>query len=211
MKWEQFLRQTESFSVVDAETLLVGVENPQSLRVQLSRWQKSGKLIQLRRGIYVVNEIYRKKRIFEPFLAFLLKKPSYISLEKALEYHGLIPEGVPVYTSVTPKRPERISTPLGIFDYRHIKRTLFWGYSSVTVDRQTGYMALPEKALLDLLYIKKAPRSEGYLFEMRLQNLDVLDTKRLIQFASQFQKPGILAHAEAIAQLALSETEERIE
>ncbi len=210
MKWEEFLTHTKSLPVIDTEALLVGGVHPQSLRVQLSRWRKKGKIIQLRRGIYVLNEIYRKEDIYEPYLASLLKKPSYISLEKALEYHGLIPEGVPVYTSVTTRRPERLRTPLGTFDYRHIKKTFFWGYSSITVNRQTGFMASPEKALLDYFYLKNVPHSQDYLHEMRLQNLGVLDKERILHYARRFQKPGILSHAEAIVKYAESETEERV-
>jgi hypothetical protein len=46
--------------------------------------------------------------------------PSYISLEYALSYYGLIPERVESITSVTTKRSKKFITPLGSFSYEHI-------------------------------------------------------------------------------------------
>ena len=91
--------------------LLTGVPNPASIKVQLSRWTKSGKLIKLRNNIYLLSENFRKVDIYEPHIASVLKKPSYISLEKAFEYHGLIPEAVYQVASVTSVRSRAFTTP----------------------------------------------------------------------------------------------------
>lgn len=192
MKWEDFIKQVGNLPLIDTEILLAGVANPRAFKVQISRWVNSGRLIQLKRGIYLLAELYRKRGVFEPFVASVLKKPSYISLEKALEYHGLIPEAVAVYTSVTPKRSARFVTKEGIFAYRHIKKSLFWGYMSVTVNKQTAFFALPEKALLDLIYLNGMKISLDYLKELRLENTEKISLKRLFEFAKKFQKPGML-------------------
>ncbi len=178
--------------VIETQILLAGISNPAPDKVQISRWQKSGKLIQVRRGVYLLAQTYRKSEFYEPYLAGLLKRPSYISLEKALEHHGLIPEAVMVYTSVTTKRPGRFLSPVGTFDYRHIKDSLFWGYNSVTVNRQTAFFASPEKALLDLFYLKRVPASLEYLQELRIQNAGKIDLGKLVTYAERFQKPGIM-------------------
>src|SRR3989338_2413754 len=117
MKYEELVRKCGQWPVIQAENLTSGVFlklPPLSIKVQLSRWQKSGKIIQLKRGVYVLPEMYRKTAVYEPYLAWILKNPSYVSLEKALEYHDLIPEGVAVYTCVTTKRPGQLKTPLGV-------------------------------------------------------------------------------------------------
>lgn len=198
MKWEGFVEQTGNLPVIDTERFLVGVKNPNPIKVQISRWQKQGKLIQLRRGLYMLAAPYKKQEVYGPYLASIFKQPSYVSLEKAFEFHGLIPEGVNVYTCVTTKRPGRFVTKLGVFDYRHIRVSLFWGYSAVAVNKQTAFMALPEKALLDFFYLKNIKISFDYLSEMRLQNLNNIDLERLLSFAKRYGKPGMLRAAKTI-------------
>lgn len=198
MRWEEFIKEVGNLPVVDTEILLAGVSNPAPLKVQISRWQNSGKLIQLKRGIYLLSEAYSKVEANGLYIASLLNQPSYISLEKALEYYGLIPEAVPVYTSVTTKRPGEFVCIAGRFDYRHIKKSLFWGYNSVTFDKQTAFIALPEKALLDFFYLKNVKISLDYLEEMRLQNIEEIDLDKLLAYAGKFKRPLILRAAELI-------------
>lgn len=198
MKWEEFLKISGRLPIVDSQIFLAGVANPKPLKVQISRWKKAGKLIQLKRGIYLLSEAYRKIDIYEPYIASLLKRPSYISLEKAMEYHGLIPEAVSVYTSVTTKMPAKFTTKAGIFHYRHIRKSLFWGYESVTVNKQTAFIALPEKALLDFIYLSGVRVSADYIEELRLQNVEKINLNKLFYFARRFRKPGILAAAKVI-------------
>ncbi len=202
MKLEEFLKRVRGLPVIDAENLLAGVTNPAPVKVQLSRWCKSGKLIKLKNNIYLLAESFRKVDIYEPYIASVLKKPSYISLQKAFEYHGLIPEGVPVYTCVTTKRPGKIITPIGTFDYRHIKNSLFWGYDSFTVNKQLAFIACPEKALLDFFYLKGLRVDGGYLEEMRLQNFRKINFSRLMEYARKFQSPGILRVVQVIKKYA---------
>jgi predicted transcriptional regulator of viral defense system len=191
MKWEVFLKIAAKLPLVDTEALLAGVTDQVPLKVQISRWKKAGRLIQLRRGFYLLAEPFRKIEIHEPFIASMLKKPSYISLEKALEYHGLIPEAVPVYTSVTTKRQAKFVSPAGVFTYRHIKNSLFWGYRSYTLRKQTGFIASPEKALLDLVYFNGMDISLKYLHGLRLQNTEKIDPVALLDYANKFKSPGM--------------------
>jgi len=198
MRWDDFLNNYAQVPVIDTNMLLAGVTDSRTLKVQLTRWVKAKKIIQAKRGVYILAEKYRKVPLYEPYLAFLLKKPSYISLEKALEYYGLIPEAVPVFTSLTTKRQAKFISPAGTFVYRHIKKTLFWGYHSVTLHGQTGFIASPEKALLDLFYINKVKVSFVFLKELRLQNIDKLDTKKLLATAKRFKSPAILRAANTV-------------
>jgi len=202
MKLDDFLKRFRGLPVIDAENLLAGVANPGPIKVQLSRWCKSGRLIKLKNNIYLLAESFRKVDIYEPYIAYVLKNPSYISLEKAFEYHGLIPEAVPVYTSVTTKRPQKFITPIGTFDYRHIKNSLFWGYDSVTVNRQQAFIASPEKALLDFYYLKGLQIDDDYLYEMRLQNFKKINFSKLLEFAERFESPGVLKVALVIKKYA---------
>lgn len=209
MKFEEFVKRVGKMPVVDVENLLSGVSDPLATKVQISRWVKTGKLIQIKRGFYLLSDAYRKSDICEPYIASLLKVPSYISMEKALEYHDLIPEAVTVYTSVTTKRPGRFVSKIGIFDYRHIKQELFWGYESMVINKQTAFIALPEKALLDLCYMNGMTISQDYLEGLRLQNTEKVNTKKLFQFAKKFKKPGMLKAAGEIEKYMSSDTKGR--
>ena len=174
--------------VVLSSNLRVQERKDPSLFVALSRWKKSGRLLSLKKGVYLINTPYRKAPVNEFYLSQLLEAPSYISLEKALEFHGLIPEGVPVFTSVTTKHPRTYETMVGTFRYFHLHPRFFWGYDPVEQNRQTGFLARPEKALLDFFYLRHADASQAYLTELRLQNLKRLNLKTLRQCAERFNK-----------------------
>ena len=210
MDWESFLKITRTLPLIDTENLIVGSSDPASLHVQISRWHKAGKIIQLKKRIYLLAEPYRKVEVYEPYIAAVLKRPSYISLEKALEYHNLIPEAVSVYTSVTTKRGARFESEAGIFDYRHIQESLFWGYASHTVNQQTSFIAVPEKALLDFFYLKKIKISPDYLREMRLQNPASINIKTLETHARRFAKPEMMKVAAEIKEYASSVHTEKV-
>jgi hypothetical protein len=89
-----------------------------------------------------------------------------------LAYYGLIPEYVPVITSVTAGRPAAWETPFGIFEFRHLKANLLRGYRLIDLgEGQKAFVATPEKALLDLIHLHVDADSPEYLQELRLQNL----------------------------------------
>jgi len=209
MKYGEFIELVRGLPIIEVELILAGVPDPDPVKVQISRWVTAHKLVQLRRGVYVLPKAFRKIDVYEPYLAAILKKPSYISIEKALEYHDMIPEAVKIYTSVTTKRGRRFTTKLGIFNYQHIKNSLFWGYEAVTVNKQTAFFATPEKALLDLLYLKKIKATTDYLDGLRLQNFEKLNLKRLLEYGRRFKKPGMRRAARLIRKYAKYHKEKR--
>lgn len=199
MNWSDFLRKVGDLPFIDTEILLAGIAEPNSVKVQISRWKKAGRIIQLKRGFYILSEEYRKIVAYPQYIASVLKTPSYISLEKALEYYNLIPEAVYSYTSVTTKRAGKYISKFGVFEYRHIKISLFWGYRSIGLNRQIAFIAEPEKALLDFFYLNKIQISYDYIDEMRLQNLDKIDIGKMLEYAKKYQSKKIMAVGEIIA------------
>jgi hypothetical protein len=88
----------------------------------------------------------------EPFLvANHLWGPSYVSLDAALSYWGLIPERVYEISSMTTKTSKSYKTPLGRFRYFHAPLPYYsFGIKSVELTpRQVALIASPEKALCD--------------------------------------------------------------
>ena len=186
MKWQDLLVKAGNEPVFTVGFLASGTTRLADVRLQLSRWTRAGKLIQLRRGVYSLADPYRKVQP-EPFLlANALKPASYVSLQSALAYYGMIPEYVPVVTSVTTGRPEEVDTPLGRFLYRHVKTSWFFGYRQVELTSgQVAFIAQPEKALLDLAYLTAGTASEDYWQQLRLQNLQNLNIEQVADWARQ--------------------------
>jgi len=186
MKWQDLIVKAGNEPVFTAGFLASGTTRLANVRLQLSRWTRAGKLIQLRRGVYSLADPYRKVQP-EPFLlANALKPASYVSLQSALAYYGMIPEYVPVVTSVTTGRPEEVDTPLGRFLYRHVKTSWFFGYRQVELTSgQVAFIAQPEKALLDLAYLTAGTASEDYWQQLRLQNLQNLNIGQVADWVRQ--------------------------
>ncbi|GFP26642.1 hypothetical protein HKBW3S43_00353 [Candidatus Hakubella thermalkaliphila] len=166
--------------VFEASLLLAGNVNPGDVRRQLSRWTAGGRLYQLRRGLYALAPPFQKVKPHPFLIANRMVRNSYVSCQSALAFYGLIPEYVPVITSVTTARPARWETPFGVFEFRHIKTDLLRGYrlSEVSAGQQ-AFVATPEKALLDLVYLHPGGDSPEYLRELRLQNVERLNLDEL--------------------------------
>ena len=195
--------------VFETGLLLAGDVNPASVRRQLSRLTASGHLIQLRRGLYALAPPYRKVKPHPFLVANYLVRGSYVSLQSALAYHGLIPEHVPVVTSMTTLRPRYRETPLGHFAYHHIKPENFYGYDLIEVEeKQTALVANPEKALLDLVQLRPGSDSREYLEGLRLQNLERLDLEELGRLAESSGRPKLLRAASIVRVIARQEAEE---
>ncbi len=202
MKWDELLQIVGREPIFHSSILIAGGVDPVDLGRQLSRWVKSGNLIQLRRNIYVLSERYQKTRPHPFHVANRLKRASYVSLQSALEYYGLIPEYVPSVTSITTGRPEELLTPLGAFIFKHIKKALFSGYQSVDLgEDQSAFIATPEKALLDLLYLTPSSDNPDYLRELRLQNSETLKTDLLIESADRSGSRKLLRAARRLVAL----------
>lgn len=101
-------------------------------------------------------------------LANFLYEPSYVSLETALNFYGILPQFPYEISSVTPKKPTTKTLNGKTYRFVRLKQTLFWGY-----DAAPGFLiAHPEKALLDLLYLQSKGLSRVHMDELDLSKLD---------------------------------------
>ena len=105
MDFNDLLSVVGDLPVFETGLLLSGDVRPADVRKQLSRWTASGKLYQLRRGLYGLAPPYQKVRPHPFLIANQLQTGSYVSLQSALAYYGMIPEYTPVTTSVSTGRP----------------------------------------------------------------------------------------------------------
>lgn len=140
-------------------------------RDKITRLIKSGAIIRVKKGIYVFGKDYAISSYSKECLANLIYGPSYVSLEYALYFYGLIPERVEVVTSVTSKRNKFFTTPVGNFSYRHIAIEKYpVGIELRQIaEHKNILIASKEKALADKIYDNKDIVSEKDLVDY-LQN-----------------------------------------
>lgn len=207
MEFGQLLSIVGDEPVFETGLLLSGNVDPFDVRRQLTRWTATGKIYQLRRSVYCLAPPYQKVAPHPFLIANRLQPGSYVSLQSALSYHGMIPEGVPVTTSVTTARPQDFRTPLGQFHFQHIRVGWFYGYALRELGgQQTAYVATPEKALLDLIYLQPKGESMDYLRSLRLQALDKIDFDPILRFGEASQKPKLRRAMKAIQAIVEEES-----
>lgn len=186
-------------------------ERRESLRLQLYRWCKAGKLLSLRRSMYAFSEPYRGRPVRPVELANRLYTPSYLSSYWALGYYGIIPENVVMFTSVTSRTPRTFENDFGAFRYQNVKLSAFFGYKPVDFNGQQILVAEPEKALLDLWHLEKGEWSLPRMIEMRFQALTMVDPAALEQYSARFESPRLRKGVKILLRLRENEDEGAVE
>jgi len=206
MEFRRLVEIVDDEPVFETGLLLAGDVNPADVRRQLSRWTKAGRLYRLRRGLYALAPPFQKVKPHPFLVACRLVRGSYVSCQSALAHYSLIPEHVPAVTSVTTARPGRWNTPLGVYEFRHVKLDLLCGYRLTEVcPGQRAFVASPEKALLDMVYLQPGGDAPDYLRALRLQNLDRLSLDELERQADLAGSPKLRRAAAFVADLARAE------
>lgn len=138
---QQILNKLSSpfFSAVDFLRLFPSRKN--TFYDRLKRLKKDNVIREIRRGLYLV--VGKKYSDFE--IANRLYYPSYISLESALSFYGII-TGFPYQiTSVTTKKTTAIEFDDKQFIFHHLNPCLFFGFEK----KEDFLIADQEKSLLD--------------------------------------------------------------
>ena len=137
----------EEFDYPALMAALSGYANP---RDRVTAMLRRGDVIRVKKGLYVFGPDLRRRPYSRELLANLIYGPSFVSLDTALSFHGLIPERVEAVTSVTSKRPKRFETPVGTFIYRGSPRRSFHlGMDRVEEGDVAFLIATRERALAD--------------------------------------------------------------
>lgn len=135
-------------------------QHPDVVRVQLSRWQKTGKIIRLKRGIYMTKtfaDAHRKDLEFTAAVSSIIEPHSYLSREYVLQEHQVLTEATYLVTAMTRKNTQSYTNPLGSFAYTHQKNALYTGYQLFTYQGITYAKASKAKALFDFLNARTLP------------------------------------------------------
>ena len=161
------------FTLADLEKV-IGLDR-KSLHVSLNRLLKRGTIIRAMRGVYLIpGSGARVERI-----AGQLYFPCYLSFESALSRFGalnLVPYSL---TFATPKKTKSLAILGRQVDYHQIKKELYFGFEP----SDGYYIAFPEKALLDLIYL--ATLGKASLPEEEFA-IEALSSSTLQNFAKRF-------------------------
>lgn len=146
----------------------------------LERYTNKGILTRLKKGLYMVKE--------NPPSSFLISnklyRPSYISFESALSYHGIIPETTYGLTAATTKPTRNFQVGDRVFIYHKIKKEAYTGYEPKRIEKDIILIASPEKALIDYLYFVNLGRKSLY------ERLDLrkLNKKKMLDYSKLFNR-----------------------
>ena len=161
--------------------LLADVKFPKD---KIPRLEKNGNLIRIKNGLYIIPDKNDKAAISRELVANHLYGASYISLETALAYYGMIPERVHRIRSMTTKRAKIVETPLGNFEYKTVPADYFSiGLRQEIIENQYAFLiATPTKAICDMivatpnLRLQSVKAMQNYLIEDLRIDFDVLKT-----------------------------------
>jgi len=153
---EKRIRSEDILSFLPALFRAVDVEKlSPSPPAFLNQAVKNGRLERIMRGYYL--NLW-KCRITGQWpsveqIGCFLRQPSYVSCEWALNFHNIL-EQVPTVCTVVTLAPSvgrrnRVELPEVVLEYSRVKNTLFGGFEY----HDGANIALPEKALLDTLYL----------------------------------------------------------
>lgn len=168
-----------------------------SPRDKISLMIKKGEIIQIKKGFYILSFKYGGE-INKKTIANLIYGPSYISLDYALSYWGLIPESVEEVTSVTNKRNKIYNTALGVFSYRYINNNRFYfGFNYIEEGNSSFFIASKEKAICDKIYFEKnlkVKEIEEYLdknLRIDIEEVFYLDVEVLESITNNYRNKAV--------------------
>jgi predicted transcriptional regulator of viral defense system len=123
----------------------------------LRSMEQAGLTRRLRQGLWALHTDI-DPFILAPYLTAPF--PAYVSFWSALARHDMI-EQIPRQISVASlDRTRHLTTTIGTYSIHHLAPELFDGYRGT---EESGYLATPEKALFDTVYVR-APRGVRIFF-----------------------------------------------
>ncbi|MDD5439031.1 MAG: type IV toxin-antitoxin system AbiEi family antitoxin domain-containing protein [Candidatus Omnitrophica bacterium] len=148
--------------------------SPASAQVACSRYIEQGVLIRPKRGLYVLRhrwETLPEESVCE--IANILETPSYISLTTALTLYNVTTQVQRnFYESISIKRTKDITIEGRVFQFRKIRKDLYGGF----VKKERYFIATPEKALVDALYLTTLGR---YRLDVAALDVAKFDAQKL--------------------------------
>lgn len=136
--------------------------SPSQTNYVLRTLEEKGMARHLRRGLWALRPDV-DRFVVVPYLTD--PYPAYISFWSALARHDMIQQIPREVSAASLDRARKIKTSIAAYSIHHLASELFDGYEG---SEETGYMAVPEKAFFDTVYIRAARGAMVYLPELSL-------------------------------------------
>lgn len=123
-----------------------------NLAMKAERLERNGSVIRLKKGLYVVSPKISRTELSPFLIANHIYGPSYVSMQSALRFYGLIPEAVYAVQSMTTGIARNYENTIGLFSYTHVAPEYYSVGLMLKEESGVSFMiASPEKALCDLM------------------------------------------------------------
>jgi predicted transcriptional regulator of viral defense system len=161
-----------------------GLWDQQGTKKVITKLTRNGWLIRVKRGLYAISDLSNRGFLsLSPYIvANLLVKDSYVSFESALSYHGMFDQLTNRTISIS--RVQYKTVLLQSFEYSFVtvKEDWFFGWQEVTIDNKTVRIAVPEKALIDMIQFHKSKYSIDVVVEKLTLYKDSLDLQKMTEY-----------------------------
>ena len=150
-----------------------------SAKVLSARYVKQDYLIRLKRNFYILKERWSNLSNLEKMeIANILQVPSYLSLMTALSYYEITTQlQRDFFESISLQRTFSREIDGAIFNYSKIKQEYYFGFRKEKVI----FIALPEKALIDSLYLSFHGKYHLDISSLDFRKIDLKIFSELIQ------------------------------
>ncbi len=162
------------FDIIDAKKIFK-TRKEKTLYELLRRLEKSGVISRIQKGKYLFS--LTGYNDFE--LANFLVNPSYVSLESALSFYGILPQFPYTITSVTTLKTKKIIYQEKEFEFCHLEKKYFFDF----IKKDKFLIATPEKALIDELYFVSKKLRKIHFDDL---DLSIIDKKRLKEITKKY-------------------------
>ncbi|MFM7430845.1 MAG: hypothetical protein ACKO1F_13205 [Flammeovirgaceae bacterium] len=172
---------------------------------RLVEWQQKGYINKIINRWYVFSKSLQQEDLL--IASNRIYPPSYVSLQWALSYYHLIPEGVFSITAITSLKTHHFNTSAGAFSYKHVKPRLLFGYRLIEYGGLFYRLAEPEKAILDYLYLNPSVNTHQDMEGLRLKLHEfkkVVDIERLGNYLSLFNNKSLAKRVKLITEKSAS-------
>ncbi len=179
MKKDELIKRIENLGkdIFDIKDLKKLFPKDKHIKISLKRFKGVGIVLPVTRGVYAL----KKEHLDIEKISTQIYYPSYISFESALSKYGIINQGLYGLTLATTRHSKKIVLAGVGCEYSKLKNSLFFGFNLVG----NTYIAEPEKAFLDMLYlISLGKRSKNY----SEWYLGSLDKKKVKEYIKPFNK-----------------------
>lgn len=169
-----YKKKVSLFGINDAKKVFA-ISKDNTVYKLLQRLEKKNIIKRIENGKYLFS--FTEVSDFE--IANFLFSPSYISLESALSFYGILSQFPYTITSVTSKKSKRVVYEDKEYEFVHIESKYFYGF----LKKDRFLIASPEKALIDMLYfMAKKLRS----IPMEELDLSKINKKYLVNMAKKY-------------------------